>query len=422
MRIGVYPVLKRHDGGVYQYTVAMLRALRDWSLGGFPGLPACEHSFTVLAQSPGAEELADLPAPLWTIVPFRPPWSPLGESATAARPHPDRPRRQDDMRAWMLECGIELMIYPSPHRLSFEAGLEFIMPIHDLQHRLLPQFPEVRADGEWERREYLFRNAARRAAVVLADSQIGREDILRCYARFGACASRVHVLPFLPLCMDETRGRSARFSEAARPFAPQKRYFLYPAQFWSHKNHLRLVEALAALRRNWGIEAELVLTGSTSGAMREEVVSTLRRRAAELEIADRVHVTGYVGDEELTALYRGAVALVMPTFFGPTNIPVLEAWAWDCPVITSNIRGIREQVGDAGLLVDPRHTDSIATGMAQAWTDESLRAGLVARGRARLSRCTRAGYAASLVAAVEAGVQAVRASQAPTMEDVLCPR
>ena len=69
---------------------------------------------------------------------------------------------------------------------------------------------------------------------------------------------------------------------------------------------------------------------------------------------------GYVPDEDMSGLYAGAVALVMPTFFGPTNIPVVEAWTFGCPVLTSDIRRIREQAGNAAVLVDPRSVEAIA--------------------------------------------------------------
>ena len=88
--------------------------------------------------------------------------------------------------------------------------------------------------------------------------------------------------------------------------------------------------------------------------------------ASDLGLESQIRYGGYVPDEDMSGLYAGAVALTMPTFFGPTNIPVLEAWAYGCPVLTSDIRGIREQVGDAGVLVDPRSIESIADGIYQA--------------------------------------------------------
>jgi glycosyltransferase involved in cell wall biosynthesis len=110
--------------------------------------------------------------------------------------------------------------------------------------------------------------------------------------------------------------------------------------------------------------------------------------AHRLGLSDQVHHLGRVPDEVMSGLYAEALALVMPTFFGPTNIPPLEAWAFGCPVLCSDIRGIREQIGDAGLLVPPRSTEAIAEGMYRLWTDRHLRHQLAARGRRRLAEYT----------------------------------
>ncbi|MCG3129723.1 MAG: D-inositol-3-phosphate glycosyltransferase [Phycisphaerae bacterium] len=420
MRIGVYPVLKRHDGGTYQYTVATLDVLRDWSVGAIDGLPPCDHSFTVFAQNTEAPELQSLPRGRWRVVSFRPPTSPAG-SAPEHRPDPDLVRPQGDMRAWMTACGVGMMVYPSPHRLSFEAGVPYLMPIHDLQHRLLPQFPEVRIDGEWERREYLFRNGVRHAEILLADSETGREDILRCYGRYGATKERIHVASYSPVCTEPPVEARLRCGEVLQRLNLPPRYFFYPAQFWPHKNHLRLIAALAVLEREHGIRAPLALTGAATGSLREAALADVRRAATELNVADRVHLPGYVSDADLAALYTSAAALVMPTFFGPTNLPVLEAWTLGCPVVTSDIRGVREQAGDAALLVDPRSVESIAAGLELVWTNDAVREALIARGRQRLRVFTRDQFARRLVNAVEAAVERVEARRMKNnREEALC--
>jgi glycosyltransferase involved in cell wall biosynthesis len=93
----------------------------------------------------------------------------------------------------------------------------------------------------------------------------------------------------------------------------------------------------------------------------------------------------------------------MPTFFGPTNIPVLEAWALGCPVLTSDIRGIREQVQNAAVLADPRSVESIAEGISRLWNDKPLAEDLVRRGRQRLSAYTPADYRQRLIEILEEG-------------------
>jgi glycosyltransferase involved in cell wall biosynthesis len=293
---------------------------------------------------------------------------------------------------WFHDRGIELVLYTMPDCRAFEVRIPSVMPIHDLQHRLQPWFPEVSADGEWDRREYLYANAARHAALVLADSEVGKQDILDCYGGCGITEERVRVLPFLasprlpPECgADEVR-------RVRTKHGLPERYLFYPAHFWPHKNHRRIIEALKLLDRPHGELPHAVFCGTRRGPLREQTHREVMETAERLGMRARVHVLGYVSEAELAALYRGAGALVMPTFFGPTNIPVLEAWQLGCPVVTSDIRGIREQVGNAALLADPGSVESIAACVHRVWTDEALRRDLIARGRAQLARYTPADY------------------------------
>jgi glycosyltransferase involved in cell wall biosynthesis len=74
-----------------------------------------------------------------------------------------------------------------------------------------------------------------------------------------------------------------------------------------------------------------------------------------------------------------------------------------CPVLTSDIRGIREQVDDAGILADPRSVESIAEGIHRLWTDEYYAADLARRGRARLAAYTQGDYRRRLIDILEEG-------------------
>ena len=89
---------------------------------------------------------------------------------------------------------------------------------------------------------------------------------------------------------------------------------------------------------------------------------------------------GFVSDEQVMYLYQNAVALVMPTYFGPTNIPPLEAMALGCPVIASNKYAMPEQIGDAGLLFDPDSPEELATCVERVWNNEELRQNMIAKG------------------------------------------
>ena len=224
--------------------------------------------------------------------------------------------------------------------------------------------------------------------MILADSEVGKDDILNFYREVVSDADRIKVLPLMPASTLAPAVTAMDQQNTRRRYSLPERYLFYPAQFWPHKNHRRIIEALGALRQHEGLQIPIVFCGAHSGKIREETFNEIMSVAAELDVAKQIYYLGYVPDADMSALYAGAVALVMPTFFGPTNIPVLEAWKLNCPVITSDIRGIREQSGDAALLVAPDSVEAIAQGIHRMWTDEDLRQRLIENGRARLQKFT----------------------------------
>jgi glycosyltransferase involved in cell wall biosynthesis len=157
-----------------------------------------------------------------------------------------------------------------------------------------------------------------------------------------------------------------------------------------------LVRALGMLRESEDLKIPLVLVGSTLGHIRSETWRQVRALAGDLGVESSILHLGYVPDEDMASLYANATAMTMPTWFGPTNIPVLEAWAQSCPVLTSDIRGVREQAGDAAVLANPASAEDLAVGIRRLWVEAHLRAELIKRGRSRLDSYTRNDYAAAL--------------------------
>jgi glycosyltransferase involved in cell wall biosynthesis len=189
------------------------------------------------------------------------------------------------------------------------------------------------------------------------------------------------------------------------------RYLFYPAQFWPHKNHRRIVEALGSLKQDRRLQIPVVFCGSHAGKLREHAFREVMSLASRLGIADQLYYLGFVPDEDMSGIYARAAGLVMPTFFGPTNIPILEAWAFGCPVLTSDIRGIREQAGDAAVLVNPRSVEAIADGIYRLWTDENLGRMLGERGRQRLAAYGPDDYRRRLIEILEEAKARVRSEK-----------
>ncbi len=408
MRIGFVPGLDGGRGGVYQYSLTMLDALHALEASG-----RLREKMVILAKEVDHPLLTTVKD--WPVRQLTPPppmsrrWLSLlhralgdkgygllqkarqllrKDGGRSAPLNLDVPLANPAMGRWFRKCGAELMLYPVPTRLAFEAGVPYVMAIHDLQHRGQPEFPEVSAQWEGAPREYLFRNGARQATLLLADSETGKEDILNFYGPYGVKPDQVKVLPFLPasyLAITVSDEEVCRVREVHR--LPE-RYFFYPAQFWPHKNHRRIVEALGLLARRHGVKIPIAFSGSHSGSIREKTFDEVTELARQLGLEEEVRYLGYVSDQDMSGLYAAAVALIMPTFFGPTNIPILEAWSLGCPVLTSDIRGVREQAGNAAVLAEPHSVEAIAEGLWRLWTDQNLRAMLVERGRVRLAAYT----------------------------------
>ena len=89
------------------------------------------------------------------------------------------------------------------------------------------------------------------------------------------------------------------------------------------------------------------------------------------------------GEEDLAALYAMAEALLLPSLFEACPLPILEAMAAGCPVVTADRYGTQEMAGGAGVLVDPESVDSIASGMVRVLEEPGLRADRVQAGRER---------------------------------------
>lgn len=278
----------------------------------------------------------------------------------------------------------DLMFFPNCDLVAYQQEIPFITFLPDLQHRLQPEFKEVGDRYVWPHREKHFRNMVKYATVLITDSHIGREDVLYYYSEFGVGNKPMLVLPYTSRLNPPVQSDSPEYEQMRHKFSLPERYFFYPAQFWPHKNHQRIIEAVALLKTRFGLQPPVIFCGSKTGKYRHAHYQYLLRLIKENNLEDSFIFLDYVSDDQLALLYSHAVGLVMPTFFGPANIPIIEAWAMGCPVIYSNIRGLREQAGDAAWLVDPHSSPDISDAMKGLWESPAVREQLIAAGKERL--------------------------------------
>lgn len=275
---------------------------------------------------------------------------------------------------------VELVWFVTPDYETIEVPC--IYTVWDLQHRTQPWFPEVSVAGwTWESRERFYQQVLPRAAYVISGTQAGKDEVVRYYA---VPEHRVRILamptPEFALRAGTNQPQPDRSGERSTTL-------FYPAQFWPHKNHIALLLALRILREEDGLDFSVVLTGSDHGNQKY-----IQETVAALDLTRHVAFRGFIPRPELVQLYRTAFALVYPSFFGPDNIPPLEAFALGCPVIAANSPGASEQLGEAALLFNPADERDLATSIRRLHDDPGLRGTLIKRGLARAQSRTAQDY------------------------------
>ena len=366
-RLGIYLGFPPEGGGAFQYAQSLLAAMAALPGNEYEVVAAHAHSawLTILSEY----------TPRIRLLTVSEGW--IESSARLAL------RLGFPLRLWhriaiqfhplsrmLLDERCDAWVFPAQDFLTYALPTRTIGTVHDLMHLHEPSFPEVSSRGLHRRRENHYRNLCMHATAILVDSQTGKDHVTKAY---GEPANRVYVLPYI--APDYIRGDDP--PDFDQRYALPERFLFYPAQFWTHKNHVRLIEAFSQARDQI-CGTHLVLAGSNKNA-HTNVTRTIER----LNLRDRVHLLGYVPDYDMPTLYRRATALIMPTFFGPTNIPPLEAMAVGCPMAVSNIYSMPDQVGDAAIFFDPSSKEQIAEAIIQLATDVDLRQRLAEAGRKR---------------------------------------
>lgn len=271
-----------------------------------------------------------------------------------------------------------------PRRLGHDCASVFLSPyyktplwspcptvvtIHDLYFIAYPGDRRPVADAA---RTTVARLYARRARAIIADSEFAKRSIIE---RLGVPADKIRVIPipadprFRP---DEAGdGVCARYG-IARPFV------LSVGNFRPHKNLPRLLQAHARLAPALRERVGLVLAGGDPAGR-----AALACQAEKLGLAGRVRFPGVVPDEDLSALYRAASLVVLPSLVEGYGLPALEAMRCGTPVAASNRAAIPEVVGDAAVLFDPEDAEAIAAAMTRLLRHEDEARDLAHRGLAR---------------------------------------
>ncbi|MCE5239127.1 glycosyltransferase family 4 protein [bacterium] len=246
-----------------------------------------------------------------------------------------------------------------------------VVAIHDLAYRILPElYPPTRS----RLRSGLITLSAHRARAVITDSEASRQDLLRL---MRLPARKVHVVP-LAQAEHFTPGDATEAQARVRAaFGVEPPIILTVGYSSPRKNVPHLLDVVATAPSGPLREATVVVVGRPG----MDSPDTLRDRFPGL--TGRLVFTGWIGTDDLIALYRAASVFAFPSLYEGFGLPVLEAMACGTPVVTSSTTSLPEVAGEAAVLVEPTDGAALAAALTAVLHDSALPEDLRARGLRR---------------------------------------
>ncbi|MHB1080818.1 MAG: glycosyltransferase family 4 protein [Prosthecobacter sp.] len=270
--------------------------------------------------------------------------------------------------------GVQMIHFP--FQTFFLTGVPSLFNPHDLQHLHYPQYFSPAAILQ---REVNYPFACRLASKIAVASEWIASDLA---TKYSLQRSKISVIPWGGATAGNQLPTDAIVDEIRLKYDLPVKFVFYPAVTWPHKNHIRLIEAIALLKGQ-GKEVSLVMCGA-SGPSNEAV----KQKILSLNLEESVRFLGAVQWSELRSLYRAAHAVIVPTLFEAVSGPVSEAWIENVPVACSNIPQLKEQALDAALFFDPLSIVEIANAILTISRDDTVRSSLIAAGKIRASMNT----------------------------------
>ncbi len=274
--------------------------------------------------------------------------------------------------AWeMIFRSPDLLFVPA-HCSPLFSWVKKVVTVHDLGFKHFPK-----AYSWFQRFFYFFSHywSLKMAQQIIVPSEFTKNDILK---NFCSPKGKITVIPLgyatekalpnIPLDIDLVLNK----------YKIKKPFFFYLGRLEKKKNIIGLIKAYQKLKKyNQEIEIPSLVLGGKPGYGYTEIKK-------EILASEDINEIGYIDSEDLSVLYSSAIALVFPSFYEGFGLPLLEAMANNCPVLTSNAGSLPEVGGDAVLYFNPRDPEDIKNVMLKIIKNKGLRENLVEKGKKRV--------------------------------------
>jgi glycosyltransferase involved in cell wall biosynthesis len=272
-----------------------------------------------------------------------------------------------------------LDIYHSPeYMVPVLAKCKKVITVHDFIYREYKEYVKRISSFKRLKQKILFylrdNKTLKFADTIIADSIHTKEKVMEL---IGAEEERIKVIY---LAADEAfrpKNDEELFSVLKKKYNIYNEFLLYVGAIDCHKNIEGLIRAFAGVKFK---ETDIVLAGAENDV---QYLKSIIKLIKELRLKNRVHILGYVSQEDIVGLYNMAKVVISVSFYEGFGLPIVEAMACGRPVIASGNTSMAETVDSSGMLVDPYNTEEITQAIDKLLSDEELRRVLSEKGLRR---------------------------------------
>ncbi len=262
--------------------------------------------------------------------------------------------------------------------LSLNTNVPQITVFHDLAFE---HFPEgINKIAAWYYKKYMPK-FAQKAKHILTVSEFTKQDIIQTYKiptnKISVTCNGVSWV-FKPLTQQQKIAIQQKYTQG-------KPYILYVGSIHPRKNLSRLLQAFEQLKNDYKSDIQLLICGRKAWNFDDTI-----QFYEKMKHKNAVHFTGSMEDEELSKIYGSAELLCYVSLFEGFGIPILEAFASEIPVLTSNVSSMPEVAGDAAVFVNPYNIDEIKNGILKVLKNPHFSQILIQKGKERLKNVFKA--------------------------------
>ena len=227
---------------------------------------------------------------------------------------------RNPFQVFLKKNSIDLLIFSNPSLYSLYCDhFYFVINIWNTEIKKYKNFTELKTGGYLYQKK-IIDNAAENAFKIVVFTEQNKIDLVDEFSCKSDDIKTLNLTPILPKKYEKIKDKDFDQIFCKFNFDKNKKWFFYPAQFWSHKNHIYLVEVMNKLRQKKLDTYGFIFCGNDKGNLKY-----IKKKINDLELGQSMRILGHVNDEELISIYKYCDAVIIPTYLGRSSLPLLEA-------------------------------------------------------------------------------------------------